>query len=85
MEDCRDLAKDTGTLYTNLEDESVDPDDVIMSVHVESEKDCELAVEVSGWRSERTREPRQGCEYKARDGEKRKKRRFDFGDLFPKS
>ena len=47
-------------------------------VHVESEKDCELAVEVSGWRSERTREPRQGCEYKARDEEKRKKRRFDF-------
>ena len=57
-----------------------------MSVHVESEKDCELAVEVSGWRSERTREPRQGCEYKARAWKKKEKRCvFDFGDLFERA
>ena len=41
--------------------DSEDPDDAIMSVHADlhemSKKDCELAVEVSGWRSE----PLEGC------------------------
>ena len=60
----------TRTLRTN----SVDPDDVITSVHADSEKDSELAVEVSSWRSERAqRAPGRVCETRGR-GDERKKR-----------
>ena len=47
-------SQDTGNFLTRtLRTSSVDPDDVITSVHADSEKDSELAVEVSSWRSER--------------------------------
>ena len=41
-------SQDTGNVLTRtLRTCSVDPDDVITSVHADSEKDSELAVEVS--------------------------------------
>ena len=62
----------TRTLKTN----SVDPDDVITSVHADSEKDSELAVEVSSWRSERAqRAPGRVCETRGRGDEKEKRKR----------
>ena len=65
---------------------SVDPDDVIMSVHGDSEKNSELAVEVSGWRSERASaaSPWKGALDEGARDEKRERRgaRIFDGDLF---
>ena len=53
MEVFQELAGYWAFLTRTLRASSVDPDDVITSVHADSEKDSELAVEVSSWRSER--------------------------------
>ena len=62
-----------GMFNTNLErTTSVDPEDVITSVHADSEKNSELAVEVSSWRSGRAqRVPGRGLARAARDDERK--------------
>ena len=75
-------SQDIGNFLTRtLRTSSVDPDDVITSVHADSEKDSELAVDVSSWRSERAqRAPGRVCETRERAMRKKREseRRFDF-------
>ena len=74
-------------LTRTLRTSSVDPDDVITSVHADCEKDSELAVEVSSWRSERAqRAPGRVCETRdegaGRDEKEKRKEAFRFWRSF---
>ena len=69
-----------GMFNTNLErTTSVDPEDVITIVHADSEKNSELAVEVSSWRSGRAqRVPGRGLARARRATMRGNKRRAHF-------